>query len=394
MTSNDIANKVKNEVLETYPQNGINIVIPAKDNYAFQLTSSSNELNAHNNGQEDSQMSVINLKDCESLLKATNNIPQNSSLVILKYEKLTGVGSEKSIQYEIYNPNNFQKLDLSICSNTDISIDIPISVEDEIKNLYDDLKEEGYDLFDKNSKFYLDICTPFTAENGADILLADRLYYFFSKVANLTTCPSNCQYSTFSIDTKYLSCQCEVSNDLIDVENSEKFIGKMLYSVNDYALKYTSYKTLKCYKLVFSIKHFIKNAGSIIILILIFAVIGFLVIFLLKGISPIKVAISKLWFNENDIDKKLDEISEINIDTKSKGKIKNKSKNKSTDNRKLGSIDKNPPKRVVVNNMVNKSMGNNDKIEDKKLIDLNQNKSVIRNNINNNKIMHLEKEEF
>jgi hypothetical protein len=95
MTSDDIANKVKGEVLDTYPQDGINIVIPAPDNYAFQLTSSSNELNAHNNGQEDSQMSVINLKDCESLLKTTNNIPQNSSLVILKYEKLTGVGSEK-----------------------------------------------------------------------------------------------------------------------------------------------------------------------------------------------------------------------------------------------------------------------------------------------------------
>ena len=257
MTSNDIANKVKNEVLDTYPQDGINIVIPAKDNYAFQLTSSSNELNAYNDGDEDSQMSIINLRSCESLLKQNNNISENASLVILKYEKLTGVGSEKSIQYEIYNPNNFEKLDLSICSGTDISIKIPIAVEDEIKNLHDDLKQEGYDLFDRNSKFYLDICTPFTADNGADILLADRLYYFFSKVANLTTCPNNCQYSTFSIDTKYLSCQCEVSNDLIDVENSEKFIGKMLYYADDYALKYTSYKTLKCYKLVFSFKHFI-----------------------------------------------------------------------------------------------------------------------------------------
>ena len=209
-------------------------------------------------------------------------------------------------------------------------------------------------------------------------------------MANLTTCPNNCQYSTFSIDTKYLSCQCEVSNDLIDVENSEKFIGKMLYYADDYALKYTSYKTLKCYKLVFSFKHFIKNAGSIIILILIFAVIGFLVLFLLKGISPIKVAISKLWFNENDIENKLDNISEINIDTKSKGKNKSKYKTKSTDNRMLGSVDKNPPKRVVVNNMVNKSMGNKDNIEDKKLINLNQNKSVIKNNvnnINNNKIL-------
>jgi hypothetical protein len=31
MTSNDIATKVKNGVLETYPQNGTNIVIPAPD---------------------------------------------------------------------------------------------------------------------------------------------------------------------------------------------------------------------------------------------------------------------------------------------------------------------------------------------------------------------------
>jgi len=56
----------------------------------------------------------------------------------------------------------------------------------------------------------------------------------------------------------------------------------------------------------------------------------------------------------------------------------------------VGSVDKNPPKRVVVNNMVNKSMGNKDNIEDKKLINLNQNKSVIKNNvnnINNNKIL-------
>ena len=87
----------------------------------------------------------------------------------------------------------------------DIDISIPIEVDEEIINLYNDLKKEGYDLFDRNGKFYIDICTPYQAENGADILLVDRLYYFYSRVVNITTCPSDCKYSTFSIDTKYLT---------------------------------------------------------------------------------------------------------------------------------------------------------------------------------------------
>ena len=145
MTNEDIINKVKDEVLDTYPQDGINIVIPAQDNYAFQLTSTSNELRALSNN-EDNHMSIINLNNCENLLKQTNDMSDNSTLIILKYEKLTGIGSEKSIQYEIYNPNNFSKLDLSICSSSDISISIPIKIDKEIKTLYNDLKQERYDL--------------------------------------------------------------------------------------------------------------------------------------------------------------------------------------------------------------------------------------------------------
>ena len=145
MTNEDIINKVKDEVLDTYPQDGINIVIPAQDNYAFQLTSTSNELRALANN-EDNHMSIINLNNCENLLKQTNDMSDNSTLIILKYEKLTGIGSEKSIQYEIYNPNIFSKLDLSICSSSDISISIPIKIDKEIKTLYNDLKQERYDL--------------------------------------------------------------------------------------------------------------------------------------------------------------------------------------------------------------------------------------------------------
>jgi hypothetical protein len=352
MTNDDIINKVKDEVLETYPQNGINIVIPAQNNYAFQLTSSSNEIQSfNNNGDSDSRMSMINLKNCESLLKQENHIPDNTSLVILKYEKITGTASEKSIQYEIYNPlNNYQKLDLSICETSDIDISIPIDVSNEIKDLYNDLLEDGYDLFDRNSKFYLDICTPFTADNGADILLADRLYYFFSKVANLTVCPSNCQYSTFSITSQYLTCQCSVSNDYIDVNNTDKFIGKLLYNEKDYELKYTSYKTMMCYKLVFNFNYFKTNIGSIFLLILFFIFIGSLVYFIIKGISPLKVAISKLWFDEQGEEEKNNQGPKI--------------KNKSSEKNILTLKAKNPPKKVILktNNSVKNDKGQENQI--------------------------------
>jgi hypothetical protein len=170
MTSNDIATKVKNEVLETYPKNGTNIVIPAPDNYSFQLTSTSNEMRFFRgyNLADNNHMSIINLGDCETLLKQSNHIPPDSSLIMLKYEKQTGVASKKSIQYEVYGPNG-KKLNLSICNQTDIDIAIPVSVDEDIQNLYADLNDDGFNLFDRYSNFYIDICTPYTAENGADV---------------------------------------------------------------------------------------------------------------------------------------------------------------------------------------------------------------------------------
>ena len=70
MTHSQIINILKNEVLETYPSDGINIVIPSESDYPYQLTTTENELQTLNNSTlNDNYMSIINLKDCESLIK-------------------------------------------------------------------------------------------------------------------------------------------------------------------------------------------------------------------------------------------------------------------------------------------------------------------------------------
>ena len=73
-------------------------------------------------------MSIIDLKDCENLLKEAYNISEDDPLVILKFEKTTGVASEKNVQYEVYHPITFEKLNLEICSNANSDIDLIIQI--------------------------------------------------------------------------------------------------------------------------------------------------------------------------------------------------------------------------------------------------------------------------
>ena len=99
---------------------------------------------------------------------------ENISLIILKFEKLTNNAGQKNVQYEIYEPFNKTKLDLSICETTYIDLYVPITLTEETQSLYNDLKENGFDLFNINDSFYQDICSIYKSNDGTDVLLADR----------------------------------------------------------------------------------------------------------------------------------------------------------------------------------------------------------------------------
>ena len=69
----------------------------------------------------------------------------------------------------------------------------------------------------------------------------------------------------------------------------DKFNGKMLYENFYEVLKYSNYKVLKCYKLVFNNNVISKNIGSIIVIIYFALYFPFLLLFIIKGISPLKI---------------------------------------------------------------------------------------------------------
>ena len=279
---------------------GDNLVVKAEDDYVFQLTNSLNEKNTKNGiDSNDYNLSMIDLGDCEEKLKSDNDIDPDDSLIIYKLEKVGTIASQKNIQYEVYNPNNLQKLDLSICTNEKINIFIPITLDENSLELHKDLLNNGYDLFNPNDSFYQDICAAYTSPNGTDILLSDRRAYFFNDTE--TACQQDCSYSKYSSETKLLKCECNANNKTIEPEPEkiEKFDGSIIFTSFYDVLKMSNFLVLKCYKLVFSYKGEYHNWGSILLIGYFVFYTIFNIMYFIKGFTYAKLYSAKMIFNNN-----------------------------------------------------------------------------------------------
>ena len=87
------------------------------------------------------QLSNIDLGECENILKDHYLIDRNVSLIILKFEKVSNNSSERAIQYEVYEPFNLTKLDLSPCNDVKIDIYTHVELSEELLNLYNEMKK-------------------------------------------------------------------------------------------------------------------------------------------------------------------------------------------------------------------------------------------------------------
>ena len=63
---------------------------------------------------------------------------------MIKFEKITNISKERALQYEIYEPFNKTKLNLSLCDNTTISIYSPVILSNELQQIYNEIK--GMDM--------------------------------------------------------------------------------------------------------------------------------------------------------------------------------------------------------------------------------------------------------
>ena len=343
LSNDDIYHITRKDIVSFYCLNGSSVLITGSNGFNFQVTSTKNEIKSFS-----SNYSSINLGECENILKETYNIDKNMSLILLKFMKKDTKEGEQTFQYEIIHPITGETLNKSLCENTTVDVYVPFILDEEKEELYNNLLNQGYDPLDLNDKFYREICTPYTSENGTDVLLDDREEFVYSSLVNASLCPDGCDYSEYYTDKKFIKCECGTNNTEIVTLDIEHLSGNNAYKSFLSTMKSTNYKVMRCYNLVFNFKIFCHNYGSIITLALFGVYIVFMVYYCIKDISPIKVQVSKLIFEDEENLKEAKNYIRFNTKKKSKINIKEKAA-KENNPPKKGKVRKS---KQIVNNLV------------------------------------------
>ena len=254
LNKDDIIKNIREDIINHNLDPLISNVIKEKedvyikeDNTLFQITTSENQKkNNYTN------ISTINLGDCERILKEKYDVKDNETLIILKidYNK-TGL-LIPIIGYEVYHPRNKSKLDLSYCEESSINYNIPVSIDED--SLY---------KYNPNSEYYNDECSTYTTENGTDILLNDRKEEFSDN--NLSLCENICGYVGYDLETKKALCECGIKYEeflLSEVDNKTDLLANNFTTDNSTS----NAGAMKCYDVLFSKDGLLTNIGSYLLL--------------------------------------------------------------------------------------------------------------------------------
>ena len=333
---NDVYDGIKDTYLKNNytGSNTLNNTIIQTQNVIFQVSTVKDQKNSENQN-----VSNIDLGICEEKLRSFYTFDEDESLIIIKVDTKSEDLTQTFVQYEIYNPRDLTSLDLSICKGVQININTPVVIDNITSNLYDKLKESGYNLFDENDTFYTDICSTYTTENGTDLILSDRKTIIFSNNGNKTLCQSGCEFESYNSNTKKASCKCipQLNESEVSLNSvSNKFEIRNIADSFLITLKYSNFFVMKCYKLAIDLKSISSNIGRIFMTIIIFFSLVMLIVFCFYDNKKIESFI-QLILNIKLFKKKINQKKEIGDKINNKIKkinVRNYKKNKTEINKK------------------------------------------------------------
>jgi hypothetical protein len=300
--------------------------------------------------------------------------------------------SKIHVQYEIYNPYTLDFIPLDICNEVKININIPVTLNETTESLLKSLSNSGYNLFNINDSFYHDICSTYTSENGTDIILKDRLKIFYDTTRNTYLCQDGCEFIFYNETSKRSKCNCNIQKEPI-ITNIKDIIFDRKQLLNNFlltSLKFSNFKVMKCYKLIFSLNGQIGNIGSYILASITFIIIILMICYYIKG-NKLLYEFTQIVIRQKFLNKKKNQINK-NIKLKEKQKdniINNKKKKNSKNEKKKEKKQKSENKKIINKNTNKKKKGNyppKKEKKDKKEKKANSNSSTIINSTKNDSL--------
>ena len=273
----DIYNDIKNELInkEYNKENKIYETQNAK----FQISLSEDQ-----KSQNKPNISSIDLGECEKIIKRkVEGLKEDDELIIFKTDIRDDNIKSTYVQFEIYHPYTLEKIELDICNNIDININVPIYFEENTQKISQRLNESGYNIFDEEDKFYNDICTKFTTDSGTDIILKDRRNDIYNLANNISLCQKGCNFQYYNFKLNQAKCKCQIvpkTSFTSDFNDIKIYFGSRnnIYNIFRKSMSLSNIQVMKCYKLAFDFTDIIYNYGCIFMTILFL----FLIICMLK----------------------------------------------------------------------------------------------------------------
>ena len=250
-----------------------------------------------------SNMTTIDLGECETLLRREYNISFNQTLYIKKIDIVQEVIKTTKVEYNVYCKlfgTNLIKLNLTVCGNNQISLFTPFVISDNI------------DKYNSSSGYYNDICYTTTSEDGTDITLKDRQKNYIN--GDKIVCQEDCEFTEYNFETSKAKCSCKVKETPSSIVNMN--IDKTKLLDNFINIKnFANFNFLVCYKRLLCKTGIRYNIGSYISLAIIIVHIITLFIFYINQYDSLKNKIQDIKFipsrNENK-----EEIITVNDNTK------------------------------------------------------------------------------
>ena len=269
------------------------------NNISISISSTKIEKERNITGKPTDGGSIIDISACEALLKKKYGIPEEEELIILKGDLLKQLSKSytgKSVDYQLLSLSLQRLLPLTDCEEEEILVSNPFSTPNlvtELQSKIGSIVSNGYDPFTSDSPFYNDICTPFTNENGNDVLLNERRTDYFDE--NINICDKGCNFSHYDPETKMYTCKCKVQTTGKESgENETTYVKKKLPESFYKQQKNSNIEVIKCSSQVFSSSGQKKNFGSYCLIGCFASFLITVVFYFVKGKESLNLLFSSL----------------------------------------------------------------------------------------------------
>ena len=188
------------------------------------------------------------------------------------------------VEYNVYrkiSDINLEKLNLSICNESKISILVPIKIT------------ENLDKLNSSSDYFNNICYKSKSDKGTDIILKDRQKEFVE--GDKTVCQEKCDFSDYNTDTQRANCSCDAkdsSQSFVDMNINKESLYENFEDKNSKS-EISNLGITSCNVLA-SKENIESNTGFFSLLVILAVFIIIFIIFCTKGYNLLENKIDEV----------------------------------------------------------------------------------------------------